>query len=137
MHNNIYVENPDGKARIIAGKNRDTGKFVFPMPGGAQKSDYERVELPSSGTLWTYTVQRIPPKNPPFLGINSPEEYEPFAVGYVRLGDEAMIEGRIIGDPERLKIGMPMDCVTVSFPTEEGTPMRTYAFEPADGSSNS
>lgn len=137
MQNEIFVDDGGGKVRIIAGRNRQTGKMVFPIPQGAGRADYERVELPSSGTLWTYTVQRIPPKNPPFVGINSPEEYRPFAVGYVRLGDEIMIEGRIAGDPEALEIGMPMDCVAMSFPTTDGAEMTTYAFAPANGSSKS
>ena len=106
------------------------------MPQGAGTTDYERIELPPSGTLWTYTVQRIPPKNPPFVGLNSPEDYQPFAVGYVRLG-ETMIEGRIAGDPDGLRIGMPMDCVPLSFPTADGGEMTTYAFAPANGSSKS
>ena len=130
----LYSPGEGGKVRIVAGKHRQTGQVVFPIPQGAEEGDYKRIELPPSGTLWTYTIQRIPPKNPPFVGINSPEEYQPFAVGYVRLGDEAMIEGRIAGDPERLEIGMPMDCVAMSFPTANGSEMTTYAFAPANGS---
>ena len=45
-----------------------------------------------------------------------------------------MIEGRIAGDPDSLEIGMPMDCVTISFPTADGAEMATYAFTPANGS---
>tara|TARA_R110000824_G_scaffold36393_9_gene113188 strand:+ start:843 stop:1253 length:411 start_codon:yes stop_codon:yes gene_type:complete len=134
MSNEIFADDQDGKVRIIAGRSRENGQIVFPLPQGVEEADYERIELPPSGTLWTYTVQRIPPKNPPFVGINSPDEYQPFAVGYVRLGDEVMIEGRIAGDPDSLEIGMPMDCVTISFPTADGAEMATYAFTPANGS---
>ena len=134
MSNEIFADDQDGKVRIIAGRSRENGQIVFPLPQGAEEADYERIELPPSGTLWTYTVQRIPPKNPPFVGINSPDEYQPFAVGYVRLGDEVMIEGRIAGEPDSLEIGMPMDCVTISFPTADGAEMATYAFTPANGS---
>jgi len=134
MQNEIFVDDEGGKVRIIAGRNRTTGEAVFPMPLGVLEGDFDRIELPTKGTLWTYTVQRIPPKNPPFVGINSPDEYQPFAVGYVRLGDELMIEGRIEGDPESLEIGMAMDSVSISFPTGDGAEMTTYAFAPANGS---
>jgi len=134
MNDDIFVSAEDGKVRIIAGRNRTTGKVVFPMPQGVLEGDYERIELPSEGTLWTYTVQRIPPKNPPFVGVNSPDEYQPFAVGYVQLGDEVMIEGRIEGDPDSVEIGMAMESVAISFPTGDGAEMTTYAFAPANGS---
>ncbi|NNM78083.1 DNA-binding protein [Sphingomonas sp. ID1715] len=137
MRNQIFVGDQGGKVHIVAFRNRDTGKIVFPMPQGAGAADHEPVELPSSGTLWTYTIQRIPPKDPPFEGINSPEGYQPFAVGYVRLGDEIMIEGRIAGHAEALQIGMSMDCVPMSFPTKDGAEMTIYAFVPANGSSKS
>jgi uncharacterized protein len=136
MRNEIFIDDEGGKVRIIAGRKRQSGQIVFPMPQGAGEAEYEPIRLPPSGTLWTYTVQRIPPKDPPFVGISSPREYQPFAVGYVRLGDEAMIEGRIAGDPEGLEIGMPMDCVAISFPTADGAEMTTYAFAPANESSN-
>ena len=134
MEGNIFAGGKGGNVRIIAGRHRQTGRVAFPIPQGAEEGDYERIELPPSGTLWTYTVQRIPPKNPPFVGINSPEGYQPYAVGYVQFGNEAMIEGRIAGNPESLEIGMPMDCVAISFPTAEGPEMTTYAFAPANGS---
>jgi len=38
------------------------------------------VELPPSGTLWSYTVQRFRPKSPPYRG---PEPFEPYALGYI------------------------------------------------------
>ncbi len=133
MKDDIFISAERGKARIVAGKHRQTGQVVFPRPQGAEEDDFQRIELPPSGTLWTYTVQRIPPKNPPFAGVNSPEDYQPYAVGYIQFGDQVMIEGRIAGDPDSLEIGMRMDSVTLSFPTPDGAEMTTYAFAPANG----
>lgn len=130
MNDDIFVSTQDGKVRIVAGRHLQTGQVVFPRPQGAEQEDYQRIELPASGTLWTYTVQRIPPKSPPFVGIGSPNDYQPYAVGYVQLGNEAMIEGRIVADFDRLEIGMPMTCVNLSFPTLGGADMTTYAFSP-------
>jgi uncharacterized OB-fold protein len=134
MKDDIFIRSEGGKVRIVAGKHRQTGQVVFPRPQGAGEEDFQRIELPPSGTLWTYTVQRIPPKNPPFVGVNSPEGYQPYAVGYIQLGDQVMIEGRIAGDPDSLEIGMQMDSVALSFPTPDGAEVTTYAFAPANGS---
>jgi uncharacterized OB-fold protein len=65
--------------------------------------------LPRRGTLWSWTVQRSRPK-PPYQG---PDEFEPFAVGYIDLGPlrvEARLAGKAaeawtIGEPMQLAIG--------------------------------
>lgn len=136
MSNNLFVVDQAGKARMVAGKNRANGQIVFPFPAGAAAEAYDRIELPQSGTLWTYTVQRIPPKNPPYAGVTSPEDYKPFGVGYVRLGDDIMIEARLAADPERLQIGMQMDCVAIPLAKADGGEMMTFAFAPSQGSQN-
>src|SRR3546814_2442072 len=100
MRDEVFVVDQAGKARIVAGKNRTNGQIVFPYPDGEGEGAYERIELPQSGTLWTFTIQRIPPKNPPYVGVTNPDDYEPYGVGYVSLGDEIMIEGRLVADPE-------------------------------------
>ncbi len=69
----------------------------------------ERTVLPSTGTVWSWTVQRIQPK-PPYRGH---DEWEPFALGYVDLGVlrvEARLAGRAadewqIGDTVHLVVG--------------------------------
>ena len=69
--------------------------------------------LPTRGVLWSWMVQRFRPK-PPYEG---PDEFEPYVVGYVDLGD-VKVEGRLdgrpvdawtIGDPVRLELGEPDD----------------------------
>jgi uncharacterized OB-fold protein len=67
--------------------------------------------LPANGEVWSWTVQRTRPK-PPYDG---PDEFEPFAVGYVDLGPlrvEARLEGKAaaswqIGDAVHLRAGAP------------------------------
>lgn len=72
----------------------------------------EAVELPRTGTLWTFTIQGFPPKRPPYAG---PEPFEPYGVGYVDLG-EVKVESRLtVADPEVLRIGMPMQLVVEPF----------------------
>lgn len=137
MREEVFVVDQAGKARIVAGKNRTNGQIVFPYPDGEGEGAYERIELPQSGTLWTFTIQRIPPKNPPYVGVTNPDDYEPYGVGYVSLGDEIMIEGRLVADPESLRIGMPMDCIAISLSKADGGEMMTYAFASSEQDNNS
>jgi len=56
------------------------------------------------GTVWTWTVQRFPPKSPPY---EPPAEgFQPFAVGYVELAGGERIEAVLDVDPASVHIGM-------------------------------
>ncbi|WP_249125130.1 Zn-ribbon domain-containing OB-fold protein [Saccharopolyspora erythraea] len=63
--------------------------------------------LSTSGTLWTWTVQRVAPKSPPFV---APEGgFEPFAVGYVELPEGVRVMAVLdVPDLASLRIGMPL-----------------------------
>ena len=56
------------------------------------------------GTVWTWTVQRFPPKSPPYEP--PPEGFSPFAVGYVELAGGERIEAVLDVDPASVHIGM-------------------------------
>jgi uncharacterized OB-fold protein len=62
--------------------------------------------LPAAeGTLWTWTVQRFPPKSPPF--VPPPDGFQPFAVGHVELADGVRLAAVIdVADLGSLHIGM-------------------------------
>ncbi|MCZ4589269.1 OB-fold domain-containing protein [Rhodococcus opacus] len=85
------------------------------------------VELPSAGTLWSYTVQSFRPKRP-FLG---PDDFVPFGVGYIDLGP-VIVEGRLtVNDPDQLEIGDSMTLTTmVNHRDADGSEVLTYAFGP-------
>ncbi len=52
----------------------------------------------------------------------SADEFEPYGVGYVELPGEVRVEARLTEyDPERLRIGMPMELTLIPAP---GTPTR-------------
>lgn len=114
--------------RLIGGRNRATGRIVFPCPPSA---DFEPWPLKSSGVLWSYTIQRYRPKSPPYLG---PEAFEPWALGYVALQDETMVEARLIDVAfEDIRIGMALELALVPLdPTAPDSPI-THAFRPARG----
>jgi uncharacterized OB-fold protein len=82
------------------------GTHTFPFQSSCPKcaGSMEQAALPATGTVWSWTVQRVRPKLP-YLG---PDQWEPFAVGYVDLGPlkvECRLEGR---DPEAWEIGAPV-----------------------------
>ncbi|MCG8443528.1 MAG: OB-fold domain-containing protein [Caulobacterales bacterium] len=131
ISDNIVDHTPNGP-RLVGGRSRRTGEIVFPVPDGAEAARYERVHLKTAGTLWSFTVQRFPPKSPPFLGVTEPARFEPYAVGYVELEGEVIVETRIVAkDLDALRIGAPMMLTTVTFPRgDAGEPIETYAFTP-------
>ena len=113
--------------RLIGGRHRLSGRFVFPLPQDSES--YERVELPSRGSLWSYTVQRFPPKSPPYRGA---EPFQPFALGYVELPGALIVESRLTEvDFEELRLGMSMEVTTTALRhDDDGTAVLTYAFRP-------
>lgn len=98
---NLFTD--ETPSRLIGGRDRETGRIVFPCPEGNQ---YEAVPLASEGTLWSYTVQRFRPKSPPYAG---PEAFAPWIVAYVELPGQVIVEARLVDvDFDAVKIGMPV-----------------------------
>ena len=124
------IENAADGPRLIAGRRKSDGRLVFPLPQSAAADGYEPVHLAREGRLWSWTVQRFRPKSPPYSG---PEEFEPYAVGYVELPGELIVESRLQTDDfAALKIGMPLQLVLQPFASSaHGEPVVTYAFRPS------
>lgn len=107
--------------RLIGGRKAN-GEIVFPLPDEPSEP-LERIELATTGTLWSWTSQEFQPK-PPFVG---PEPFEPFLLGYIELANEVIVESRIVGTSiDRLTLGMPMQLVIIPFDDHRST----YAFRP-------
>lgn len=87
--------------------------------------DVETHTLPSEGTLWAFTEQLFPPK-PPYA-VQGPD-FRPYFVGYVKLGDEVIVESRIVATPGSLRIGQPVRLITEAF--DPGGDVVTFAFTP-------
>ncbi|MYM00073.1 DNA-binding protein [Novosphingobium sp. FGD1] len=93
----------EAEPRLIGGRDRETGRIVFPCPPSAA---YEPVALSREGTLWSYTVQRYRPKSPPYAG---PEAFRPWIVAYVELPGEVIVEAPLHGvGLDDARIGMPV-----------------------------
>jgi uncharacterized OB-fold protein len=125
-----------GEARLIGGRCAACGQTGFPAGaacercGGTEMTD---TLLPERGTLWTFTTQNFRPPSPPYDGSDTAEAFQPYAVGYVDLGGEVMVEARLTeSNPARLTIGQPMRLVIVPYTTRaDGTEVTTFAFAPA------
>ena len=119
---------PDGGISLLAGRRPDGG-IVFPLPDGESGCRVEA--LPRQGTLWSWTVQRFRPKSPPYAGAEDQNGFQPYAVGYVELAGQVIVESRIETDDfARLSVGMPMRLKLVPF-RKAGGDVLAYAFEPA------
>jgi uncharacterized protein len=114
----------EAQPRLIGGQRKSTGEIVFPMPEGDAAADFDRYPLSRQGTLWSWTIQSFRPKSPPYDG---PEEFTPFALGYVELPGEVIVETRLT-TTEGLKIGMPVEFAIIPFDGARST----YAFAPVE-----
>jgi uncharacterized protein len=118
-------------ARLLGGKGRSDGRIVFPMPSGPEGERYEAFELASEGRLWSFTVQRFAPKRP-YDGPAGDGDFQPYAVGYVELAGQLIVEARLdTQDFGSLHIGMPMRFTLLPYRRDaDGGEVLTYAFRP-------
>lgn len=122
------VEFDEGRPYLVGGRRKRDGKIVFPLPGGAEAANFESVRLSDRGTLWSYTVQRFRPKSPPYAGDDDERSFKPYALGYIELPGQVIVEARIeTSDFAALKIGQPMALTLQRF-RDDNT--QTYAFKP-------
>lgn len=116
----------DAPLRLLAARDRTTGRIVFPHRDG---DGLETIALGRRGTLWSYTVQRFRPKTPPYAG---PEAFEPWALGYVELPGEIIIEARLTDIPfNAIRIGMALELTEVPLDPAVAGSLRLPAFRPA------
>jgi uncharacterized protein len=118
---------PSDDPRLIA--SRRDGELSFPARPGE-----ETVLLSRRGTLWGFTTQQFRPPSPPYDGNDTAETFEPYALGYVELPGELLVQARFTeSDPTRLRVGQEMELRIVPYTTRpDGTEVLTYAFAPVD-----
>src|SRR5438128_1753640 len=89
---------PSDEPQLIGARCNRCAVTTFPRQEGCPKcagEDMEQVLLPREGTLWTFTTQEFLPKSPPYAGDETADTFRPYGVGYVQLGDEVKVEGRL------------------------------------------
>lgn len=124
---------PSDAPQLIGSRCLECDTFTFPLRGSCPaccSEHVERILLPRRGVLWTWTIQAFPPKSPPYLGASRPEDFQPYGVGYVQLGQTTRVEGRLtVTDPAQLRIGMQMEVVLLPLRIDEaGNEVVTYGF---------
>jgi len=125
---------PPAKPALIGARCSLCGAVAFPQAPGCPRcgeGQMETFELPTQGTLYTWTTQEFHPKLP-YLGPETPENFAPFAVGYVQLADLIRVEGRLYDvNPADLDFEMPLEVVVRPFRNDEdGTEVYTFGFAP-------
>ena len=123
---------PEG--RLLGSRCASCGHIAFPSQDacpGCGNSAVASYALSRIGTLWTWTIQNFRPK-PPFA-LPPDDDFEPYGVGYVELPGELRVESRLtIADPDRLRIGMPMELTFIPLWVADGQKIFTYAFAPIE-----
>ncbi|MET0546611.1 MAG: OB-fold domain-containing protein [Caulobacterales bacterium] len=110
----------EARPRLIGGRRKSDGEIVFPAPLDGEA--YEAVPLSRRGRLWSWTIQTFRPKSPPYSG---PADFTPFAIGYVELPGEVIVESRLTS-MDGLVIGMEMELVIAPFDGDRAM----FAFAP-------
>jgi len=119
--------------RLIGSVCAQCDTVTFPRQRSCPRCTSEDVrprELATRGELWSWTIQCFAPKAPPYLpgGV---EEFEPYGVGYIELRGEVRVEARLAeSDPERLRIGLPMELTLI--PVPGAADKLTFAFRPME-----
>lgn len=117
----------DASPRLIGGRDRATGRIVFPCPDG---DTHDPFTLAEEGTLWSFTVQRFRPKSPPYIG---PEAFAPWIVAYVELPGQVIVEARLVDVPfDAVKIGMPVRFKAVPLDPDKADSALIPAFIPME-----
>ena len=124
---------PDDNPQLIGSRCGDCAATTFPVqelcPRCSGSSMSEHL-LPRNGTLVAWTTQGFPP-GAPYAGPTG-DDFVPFGVGLVQLGDVIRVEGRLTeNDPEKLEFGQQVELTMIPFTTDaDGAEIVTFAFQP-------
>jgi len=123
---------PAKEPELIGSRCGACGIVTFPTQDSYPRcaaTDMESHRLPRRGRLWAWTTQEFAPPSPPYTGPSG-EDFVPYGVGYVTLGDEVRVETRLT-ETEGLASGMEMELVLIPFRTDDdGNEVVTFAFQP-------
>jgi len=125
---------PADNPALLGSRCNQCGIAAFPVAESCMACSGQDVsveELPTRGTLWTWTVQQFMPKSPYHSG-ETPETFKPYGVGYLELPGGVRVEGRLTeNDPQKIEIGMEMDVVFDTWRTEDnGDEVISFFFKP-------
>lgn len=125
--------------QLIGSKCPECGVVSFPVQDscpGCPSEKTEEVLLPNRGTIWTFTTQEFRPKDPYIGPEPKDQDWQPYGVAYVDLGDLVKVEARLTeSDWHKLKIGQEVKMVLIPFGTDDdGNEIVNFAFAPVAAS---
>jgi uncharacterized OB-fold protein len=125
---------PDEGFQLIGSRCGACGATVFPVqPLCPRCSRAEMADelLPRRGTVVAFTTQGFVPSFP-YIGRETMQDWVPFGVALVQLGDVVRVEGRLtVSDPEQIHPGMEVQLTMVPVTTDDaGDELVIFAFEP-------
>lgn len=125
---------PAEEPKLIGGRCTGCAAVTFPTQSRCPRCStptMEDIELPTEGTLVSWTTQGFPPAVD-YMEDPTGTSFVPFGVGLVQLGDVVRVESRLTeNDPEKLDFGIPVKLEIIPFFTNrEGDEIVTFAFTP-------
>ena len=99
---------PSGTTALRGSTCPDCGVATYPVQSACPRcgAGLREVELSRRGLLWSWTVQRYPPKSPPY--VPPATGFTPFAVGYVELPEGVRVAAILDVPLDDIAIGMPL-----------------------------
>lgn len=100
------TQNENQTPRLRGSRCDHCSTVAFPASVSCQRcgsAATTEMDLSDTGTVWTATIQRFPPKSPPY--IPPAEGFTPFAVGYVELPEGVKVEALLDGSSPAELIG--------------------------------
>jgi uncharacterized OB-fold protein len=126
----LFVEH-DGDLSLRGSTCEGCGTVTFPAQGSCPRctsTAVRHVPLGRDGILWSFTTQGFAPK-PPYAG--PVEDFQPYAVGYVELPGEVIVESILVGvEGVDLQIGLVMHLEIWPFTRADGSVVHTFGFAP-------
>jgi len=119
---------------LLAGHCQACNKLYFPSQDNCSVCEIQLQEykLPNTGVIWSWTTQNFQPKSPPYDDKQGIDNFEPFFLGIIDLGNEIRITAKLINvHMNNIQIGMPVELVELPFESlKNGNQVTSFAFKP-------
>lgn len=111
----------EGRPTLVGGVCRSCGALAFPYTpicSSCMSEEIERAPMPGQGTLYSFTVVHVGPKN----------WAKPYAVGYIDLDNGVRVFSHLRGS---VAIGQTAELAVAEIgKNAEGVPITTFVFQP-------
>ncbi|MCP4988995.1 MAG: hypothetical protein GY928_23940 [Colwellia sp.] len=124
----------NGKINLLAGHCQICGRLYFPSQENCSVCEIQLQEykLPRQGSIWSWTTQNFQPKSPPYDDKQGIDNFQPFFLGIIDLGNEIRITAKLVDvHMSNIQIGMPVELVELPFESiKNGNQSTSFAFQP-------